>query len=369
MNVLDDLLGDLMSGPDPAPPPTQKTPAAVSHCCAAALPQPAGLLQAPCPMPVNPVQAPMNETRTQQINGLDVGLPPGWACRLSRTTGRVVYMNRSTGQSTFDRPQLVKFAEGDEVEVLSQSLGGWQRGHVAKVEAGKLTALYGHTLQNYARAKVVDLADPFLSQYFRAAPKPLAPPLRQVGAAPLPPPTPSSPPPPGLAPAAPHVIAPETAVKPFRPAAKPSTSPTMHINQPAGAPVVEKRQPPQPPEPPEPHSHQPADHGVSIQHAKRPRSEAQELKRCAAGKPSEAVASVGEAPIPGIQAAVPMSMPSTVDSRADGRQAAQIALPTAEHSDCGSQVSVAYRPRVTNLHARCSLGCEVDLRTVRSSAI
>jgi hypothetical protein len=55
------------------------------------------------------------------------------------------------------------YSVGDAVEVYSKSLGGWQRGAVLQSEDDKLIIQYGD------RQRVVDLADPKLETFFRTA--------------------------------------------------------------------------------------------------------------------------------------------------------------------------------------------------------
>ncbi|TMW57353.1 hypothetical protein Poli38472_003278 [Pythium oligandrum] len=68
-----------------------------------------GIASAP-PAPTKPAPAPKADRPIRESFNLDalpeVSLPPGWEAKVSRSTGRVYYVNRKLGKSQFERPTI-----------------------------------------------------------------------------------------------------------------------------------------------------------------------------------------------------------------------------------------------------------------------
>jgi hypothetical protein len=395
MNVFDDLLGDVMDDAvlsSAAPNILAQGSAAVASPPYTAASNP----------PVHPAPpAPGDRTSAVTISELNAQLPDGWTCRLSRTyPGKVVYQNQSTGETTFVRPR--GFATGDAVEVFSQSFQSWQTGRVVKVEGGKVTALYGLMADNSARMKVVDPTDPLLAQYFRATSAGSAPCVPQPvhSAVPLQPVLPlharTALPVPGAGATKPTLqpstVPPPAATVTTAAATTASNNPQRLVDTTAAVaaavvvPVVpaaeaatvvpakeEAKPPSRPPAPPS------VDNAVEVATRYAGQAAPATVENSDIGSAVAAAATVvvpaASDGAPGV-AAVASSVSTTDSHGIAGRQRqqqqqeeeeehAQFKAPAHGEHGGGSQVSAAYRPRVTNILATCSLGCEVDLRTVR----
>jgi hypothetical protein len=377
MNVFDDLLGDVMDDAvlsSAAPNILAQGSAAVASPPYTAASNP----------PVHPAPpAPGDRTSAVTISELNAQLPDGWTCRLSRTyPGKVVYQNQSTGETTFVRPR--GFATGDAVE------------------GGKVTALYGLMADNSARMKVVDPTDPLLAQYFRATSAGSAPCVPQPvhSAVPLQPVLPlharTALPVPGAGATKPTLqpstVPPPAATVTTAAATTASNNPQRLVDTTAAVaaavvvPVVpaaeaatvvpakeEAKPPSRPPAPPS------VDNAVEVATRYAGQAAPATVENSDIGSAVAAAATVvvpaASDGAPGV-AAVASSVSTTDSHGIAGRQRqqqqqeeeeehAQFKAPAHGEHGGGSQVSAAYRPRVTNILATCSLGCEVDLRTVR----
>ena len=119
--------------PMPAPAPIQQQESRIDQirqrkrvraAAAAALmtqaknPQPDVVMPPPAPMPPPP---PASPTDAQRIAEASIGLPPDWEPRISRSTGRIYYNNKNTGNKQYEVPT-------DDPRIVEASIGlpaGW----------------------------------------------------------------------------------------------------------------------------------------------------------------------------------------------------------------------------------------------------
>jgi len=116
----------------PAPAPIQQQESRIdqirrrkrARAAAAALmtqaknPQPDVVMPPPAPMPPPP---PASPTDAQRIAEASIGLPPDWEPRISRSTGRIYYNNKNTGNKQYEVPT-------DDPRIVEASIGlpaGW----------------------------------------------------------------------------------------------------------------------------------------------------------------------------------------------------------------------------------------------------